>query len=89
MNYLIKFQKNIQIKIRGGHKLNIKSILGELTLEEKAKLTMGKNNWNTWNIDRLKIPSIKMSDGPHGLRNQDDSVKNSIEINNSIQATCF
>lgn len=69
--------------------MNIKSILGELTLEEKAKLTMGKNNWNTWNIDRLKIPSIKMSDGPHGLRNQDDSVKNSIEINNSIQATCF
>lgn len=69
--------------------MNIKNILSQLTLEEKAKLTMGKNAWSTWNIDRLNIPSLKMSDGPHGLRNQYDSIKNSVGLIKSIPATCF
>lgn len=69
--------------------MDIKKILGQLTLEEKAKITMGKNAWSTWNIDRLNIPSLKMSDGPHGLRNQYDSIKNSVGLINSIPATCF
>lgn len=69
--------------------MDIEKLLRELTLEEKAKLTMGKNAWSTWDIDRLNIPSIKMSDGPHGLRNQYDSVKNSVGLSTSIPATCF
>ncbi|MBN2540508.1 MAG: glycoside hydrolase family 3 C-terminal domain-containing protein [Bacilli bacterium] len=43
-------------------------LLQKLTLEEKASLLVGKDAWNTMNIDRLGIPSVAMADGPHGLR---------------------
>ena len=39
-----------------------------MTLEEKALLISGNGWWNTHAIDRLEIPSICMTDGPHGLR---------------------
>ena len=69
--------------------MDIKRLIKDLTLEEKAKLTMGKNAWSTYDIERLNIPSIKMSDGPHGLRNQYDAMKNSVGLSKSIPATCF
>ena len=45
-----------------------KDIIKEMTFEEKTKLLTGSDNINTYEIERLSIPSIKMSDGPNGLR---------------------
>lgn len=68
--------------------MNIKELIKQMTLEEKASLCSGKNVWETENIDRLNIPSIMMADGPHGLRKQIDKSDN-IGLNPSVPATCF
>lgn len=47
---------------------NVQKLLEELTLEEKVSLCSGKDAWNTKSIERLHIPSLLLSDGPHGLR---------------------
>lgn len=65
---------------------DITALLKKLTLEEKASLLSGKDFWRTKNIDRLGIPSIMVSDGPHGLRRQTEEGAN---FNDSIQAVCF
>ena len=44
--------------------------LSELTLEEKASLCLGSHFWYTAPVERLGIPLIMVSDGPHGLRAQ-------------------
>lgn len=44
--------------------------LSELTLEEKASLCLGSDFWHTAPVERLGIPRIMVSDGPHGLRAQ-------------------
>jgi len=41
-----------------------------LTLEEQAALSSGATLWSTEPVERLGIPSIRFSDGPHGLRRQ-------------------
>lgn len=67
----------------------VEEVLGKLTIDEKARLVMGADSWRTSNIERLGIPSIRMADGPHGLRKQSESNENNIDLNNSIPATCF
>ena len=47
---------------------NIDHLLSQMTLEEKAILTAGRDAWSTQPIERLGIPYIWMADGPHGLR---------------------
>ena len=49
-------------------KRNIKEIIGQMTLEEKAGMCSGKDYWNLKGVERLGIPSVKVSDGPNGLR---------------------
>lgn len=59
-----------------------------MTLEEKASLCSGLDFWHTKGVERLGIPSEMVSDGPHGLRKQDDKADH-LGINDSIQAVCF
>lgn len=66
----------------------IKKLVSEMTLEEKAALTSGKDNWYTKPIERLGIASVRTSDGPHGLRTQAGEV-NSLEEDSSETAVCF
>jgi len=67
---------------------DIKKIINEMTLEEKASLCSGLDSWHTKDVKRLRIPSILMADGPHGLRKQAKETDHS-EGKPSIPATCF
>ncbi len=60
----------------------------KMTIEEKAAILSGKNVWQSWNIDRLGIPSIFCSDGPHGIRKQAKEGDH-LGLNASLPATCF
>ncbi len=59
-----------------------------MTLIEKASLMSGANFWNTKPIERLGVPSIMLTDGPHGLRKQGGAADH-LGLNASIPATCF
>ncbi|KNB13500.1 hypothetical protein FOXG_12989 [Fusarium oxysporum f. sp. lycopersici 4287] len=48
--------------------VDVDHALKELTIEEKVKLLSGKDNWSTYPIERLDIPSLVATDGPHGAR---------------------
>ncbi len=62
-------------------------IIDNLTLEQKAKLVHGNGSWHT--ADGLGLPVIMMTDGPHGLRKQEDLTEKVENINDSEKATCF
>ena len=67
---------------------DIKGILSQMTLEEKAGLCSGLDHWHTKPVERLGIPSIRMSDGPHGLRKQAQGGDH-LGLMKSLPATCF
>ncbi|PKM48835.1 MAG: glycosyl hydrolase, partial [Firmicutes bacterium HGW-Firmicutes-7] len=67
---------------------DIKKIISEMTLEEKAGLCSGLDFWHTKSVKRLGIPSIMMADGPHGLRKQAEEMEH-LGINTSVPAICF
>ncbi|WP_243064963.1 glycoside hydrolase family 3 C-terminal domain-containing protein [Humibacter sp. RRB41] len=66
---------------------DVDAILSQLTLEEKAALVTGDGFWHTTAIERLGIPAITLSDGPHGVRRQPPEQENG--IGGSFPATCF
>ena len=68
--------------------MNIPELLQQLTLEEKAGLCSGGDFWHTKAVERLGIPAMMMSDGPHGLRKQDEQGDH-MGVNDSIKAVCF
>ncbi|MEV5069693.1 glycoside hydrolase family 3 C-terminal domain-containing protein [Microbacterium sp. LMI12-1-1.1] len=60
----------------------------ELTLEEKASLTSGASFWYTKPVERVGVPAIMVTDGPHGLRKQREGGDH-LGIGDSVPATCF
>ena len=62
--------------------------MNELTNREKTLLCSGRNFWELNGIPEKNIPSIKLSDGPHGLRVQ-EGTGDHVGINASNKATCF
>lgn len=67
--------------------MDIQRLLRELTVEEKAALVAGVDFMYTNPVPRLSIPSVRMSDGPHGLRVQSEGGDNGVA--GSEPATCF
>lgn len=65
-----------------------KEIISKMTLEEKAGMCSGLDFWHTKAVERLGVPSVMVSDGPHGLRKQDQSGDH-LGINDSIKAVCM
>ncbi|MBP3900491.1 MAG: glycoside hydrolase family 3 C-terminal domain-containing protein [Blautia sp.] len=70
------------------HHESIIALIAKMTLEEKAGLCSGLDFWHTKGVERLGIPSAMLSDGPHGLRKQEEGGDH-LGINDSIQAVCF
>ncbi|MBI9011594.1 MAG: glycoside hydrolase family 3 C-terminal domain-containing protein [Clostridiales bacterium] len=68
--------------------LNHQSKIDDMTLEEKVSLMSGANFWNTKSVDRLNIPSMMLTDGPHGLRKQGGK-SDHLGLNKSMPSTCF
>lgn len=68
--------------------LKYESIISKMTLEEKALMMSGKNTWQTVGFEKYGIPSMTMSDGPHGLRRQ-AGAGDHLGLNASLPATCF
>ena len=68
--------------------MDIREQIKQLTLEQKAMLLQGDTVWTTYPVPKAEIPSIFMSDGPHGLRKQAGSADH-LGLNASIPATCF
>ena len=65
---------------------NIQSILSQMTLEEKAALCTGASPWTTTPVERLGVPEMTVTDGPHGVRRVADIYSMASE---SLPATCF
>jgi len=63
-------------------------LIARMSLEEKATLLSGANFWNTAAIEHLGIPSMMLTDGPHGLRKQGGKADH-LGLNESVPATCF
>ena len=68
--------------------MKYESIIQQLTLEEKAAMMAGKSVWETKDYPEKGVPSIFMSDGPHGIRKQEGEGDH-LGLNASIPATCF
>ncbi len=66
--------------------MKAKLTLKNLTLDEKIRLLNGVGSWSTFDANG-KLPVLKMSDGPHGLRKQDEEKYS--DINDSKISTCF
>ena len=69
-------------------KRDVKEIITALTLEEKAGMCSGKDFWHLKGAERLEIPAVMVSDGPHGLRKQAEEADH-LGLNESIKAVCF
>ncbi len=80
---LILLQMNIMAQTIDYHQKAADLVL-KMTIEEKASLCSGLTSWMTKPVERLNIPSIYMTDGPHGLRKSEGN-----DFSKTVQATCF
>lgn len=67
---------------------DIKKLVSKMTLEEKARMCSGNTFWALKSVERLGIPEVMLSDGPHGLRTQKGD-EDHLGVFESIKAVCF
>lgn len=67
---------------------DVRALIAQMTLEEKAAMCSGLDFWRLKGVERLGIPSIMVTDGPHGLRKQKGS-SDHLGLFESVPATCF
>lgn len=60
-----------------------------LTTDERVLLTTGADYWSTAAVPRAKLRAVRLADGPHGLRVQDDDNPDHLGLGRSLAATCF
>ncbi len=63
-------------------------LVAQMTLPEKTSLMSGSSFWHLQPIERLNLPRIMVSDGPHGLRKQAQHADH-LGMQASVPATCF
>lgn len=68
--------------------MKYEAVIKQMTLDEKVSMLSGKDFWHTVDIERLNIPAMTMSDGPHGIRKQAGDADH-LGLNASVPATCF
>ena len=68
--------------------MDIQKIISQMTLEEKTALLNGKDFWHLKGVERLGVPSVMVTDGPHGLRKQQAGADH-LGLNASVPATAF
>jgi len=61
---------------------NVEELLSQMTLQEKVAMLAGTNEWYTVPVERLGIPSLKMTDGPNGTRGAGG-------FTSGVKAACF
>ena len=66
--------------------MDINNLIKKMTLEEKSALCTGASRWTTTPVERLDLPELIVSDGPHGVRRMADV--NDL-VATSLPATCF
>lgn len=64
------------------------STTSPLSLEDKAALVCGRDFWSTAPLDHADVPSIVLTDGPHGIRRQ-EGAPDHLGLHDSRPATCF
>lgn len=69
-------------------RLKHETLIKRMTLEEKASLMSGADFWHTKAVERLGIPGVMMTDGPHGLRKQGGKADH-LGLGKAVPATCY
>src|SRR5512132_2861885 len=67
---------------------DVPGLVAQLTLAEKVSFCVGSDFWHTAGVERLGIPTLMVSDGPHGLRAQMEEADH-LGLSGSVPATCF
>lgn len=68
--------------------IQAKQLVAQMSLEEKTSLCSGEDFWHLKGCERLSLPTIMVTDGPHGMRKQRTGGDH-LGIFDSVPATCF
>ena len=89
ISFLVLITMNLKAQVQEENDIQekITQLISQLTIEEKVALCSGRDDWSTMPIERLDIPWIWLSDGPHGLRRA--PATNKPGYGDQLPATCF